>query len=148
MIADIIVKDTEGQNVLLVEIKGRVLEPEIILEYFRYLETESRETFPFGMVADPENIYVLKFDSKGPAGPFCQMKTADMLLPYDPEYKNKRIFPIYLGGLIEAWLADLAGHWNMEQPPGSEQLAEIGLLQRLRGGTTLCEVPLGADSVR
>lgn len=57
MIADIIIKDAEGRNVLLVEVRGRVLEPEIIPEYFRSLETESMEAFPFGMVADPVVSY-------------------------------------------------------------------------------------------
>ena len=148
MIADIIAKDAEGRNVLLVEVRGRVLEPEIIPEYLRYLETESMEVFPFGMVADPENIYVLKYDSKGLADSYCQLKTADMLLLYDPDYKNKRIFSIYLTGLIQAWLRDLAYHWKSEQPPGSDQLAEIGLLESLQGGAILSEVPLGADSLR
>ena len=41
--------------------------------------------------------------------------------------------------LVEAWLRDLAYHWNSPEPPGETALAEVGLLERLEGGTTVSE---------
>jgi hypothetical protein len=49
MIADVIAKDAEGRDDLSVEVRGRVLEPEIIPEYF-----ETVATLPGGFVRVPE----------------------------------------------------------------------------------------------
>ncbi len=55
---------------------------------------------------------------------------------------------LYLETLVEAWLRDLAYHWKSETPPESEKLAEIGLLQRLEGGTTHSLVNINGDTLR
>jgi hypothetical protein len=70
-----------------------------------------------------------------------------VLRHYDAEFSNKRIFELYLTTLVEAWLRDLAYHWKSEKPPASEQLAAIGLLQQLEGGTTQPEVALGGGTL-
>jgi len=71
-----------------------------------------------------------------------------VLRHYEAEFGTKRIFELYLTALVEAWLRDLAYHWKSEKPPASEQLAAIGLLQQLAGGTTQLEVALNGDTVR
>ena len=49
--------------------------------------------------------------------------------------------------LIEAWLRDLAYNWKSEIPPASEQIAAIGLLPLLAGGTTKSGVEIGGDFI-
>jgi hypothetical protein len=58
------------------------------------------------------------------------------LPPDEPDFPIKRVFESYLLTLVEAWLRDLAYHWNSEDPPGSEELGRAGLLEKLEGGTT------------
>lgn len=147
MIADILALDAGDRPVLVVEIKGRVLDAETAKRILDYLESED-PPIPFGMVVDIENIHLLKYDCKGPAGFACSFRTADILKTYDPEFESKRIFPQYLTTLVEAWLNDLANHWKSPDPPGADRLESIGLLSKLEGGTTRIEVGLGADAVR
>ena len=76
------------------------------------------------------------------------LKTAAVLSHYDPEFGSKPIFEPYLITLVDVWLRDLAYHWKVGIPPASEQLAAIGLLQRLEGGTTQTEVEFGGHTLR
>ena len=102
---------------------------------------------PERLAASVENIaYLLAVDTNyirlyKPTGekigePIVQFDTRQVLQHYDPEYGNKRVFGPYLLTLVEAWLRDLAYHWKSEKPPGSDELARAGLLEKFEGGTT------------
>lgn len=147
MIADIIAQDAKGRDVLIVEVQTRRMSPEIVSQYLEMMETAS-PSVPFAMVLDLEDIHVIRMGQADLARASCHLKTAEVLRHYDPEFSTKRIYPHYLKTLVEAWLHDLAYHWKMEVPPGSDDLAAFGLLPLLEGGTTVSEVPLGADSLR
>ena len=144
--ADIVVHDSEGRVVLLVEVKGRPAGKEVAL-HIRWLLQTVREIIPFAMLIDPDSIHVYQWDGADLSEPICSLRTADVLQHYDPEFGSRPVFEHYLETLSEAWLRDLAYHWKSELPPASEQLAAIGLLQRLEGGTTHAEVALGGDTL-
>ena len=146
MIADIIAEDAQGRPVLVIEVSGRALGPDAADRVLSYMET-SGPPLPFGMVADPKTIRVLRYDCDEPVGFRVVLDTATILGHYDPEFASKQIFANYLGTLVEAWLRDLAFHWKSEMPPGSKELAGIGLLPKIQGGDTRREVRL-ADPVR
>jgi hypothetical protein len=84
-------------------------------------------------------------EAEGPAKPIWTSPSANILVQYDPDFGNGRIFGHYLATLIEGWLRDLAYHWNSATPPAQDEMAAIGLLERLEGGTTLSEVWLAGD---
>jgi len=147
MIADILAEDSSGRPLLLAEIKGRVTDQESADRLLSFLEAVE-PPIPFGMVADPETIRILKFDCGNPHGFGQTFRTADVLIHYDPQFAKKRILHDYLGTLVEAWLRDLAYHWKSEVPPGTDELTTIGLLPRLEGGTTRSEVVLGGNPLR
>ncbi|MBX6313393.1 MAG: hypothetical protein IRY99_10830 [Isosphaeraceae bacterium] len=152
MIADLIALDRDGQPVLLVAVRARVLSPRSIEAIVARLKTAGTG-LAFGMVADFEAIRVFDLTAETPT-PLLVLKTDDVLRHYDPEFLcpssasgARPVFHDYFETLVQAWLRDLAYHWKSEAPPGSEALASIGLLQRLEGGATQSEVPLGVDAL-
>lgn len=139
---DFVALDKEGQVVLIGEVKGfphnfqeNKTKEYAILRFINYLQA-AKTLIPFAMLVDVENIVILKWNGKNWSEPIICLKTADVLNHYEPEFSNKKIFSLYLTGLTEAWLRDLAYHWKLQIPPASEEMAEIGLLQLLENGTT------------
>jgi len=130
------------------ELKSREAKQKIISQLKSYLQA-ANTNIPFAMLVDLEDIEIFQGDDASlSAKPIASLKTMDVLRHYEAEFGTKRIFELYLTALVEAWLRDLAYHWKSEKPPASEQLAAIGLLQQLEGGTTQLEVALNGDTVR
>lgn len=157
-VADIVVLDKDEQIVLLVEVKATKLEgidakEKAISPLKSYLQKAKNTRFDlandtFAMLADLGNIDIFKWHGKKFSDSLISLKTSNILSHYDPEFSNKRILNLYLETLVEAWLRDLAYHWKSETPPASEKLAEIGLLQKLAGGTTQSQVNLNGNTLR
>ncbi|MBD2205773.1 type I restriction enzyme HsdR N-terminal domain-containing protein [Calothrix sp. FACHB-1219] len=157
-VADIVVLDKDEQIVLLVEVKatkleGRNAKEEAISQLKSYLQNAKNTRFDlandtFAMLADLGNVDIFKWHGKKFSDSLMSLKTSNILSHYDPEFSNKRILSLYLETLVEAWLRDLAYHWKSETPPASEKLAEIGLLQKLEGGTTQSQVNLDGNTLR
>jgi Holliday junction resolvase len=151
-LADIVALGSDGQMVVLVEVKATELETKkakqsVISQVKSYLRA-TNANIPFIMIVDLENIEIFQVNSDNlSVEPIASLKTAEVLRHYDAEFGNKQIFELYLTALVEAWLRDLAYHWKSEKPPASEQLAAIGLLQQLEGGTTQPEVTLGGGTL-
>jgi len=141
---DLVAHDARGHDVLLVKVTGIVLSPEVVSRFFEIMESLSPST-PFSMVVDLESIHLRRNGTDLPAR---RLETAPILGCYEPEYGRKPIFHPYLQTLVASWLHDLAYHWKSEIPPGSDELAELGLLEKLEGGTTDREVLIGEDSLR
>ena len=131
--ADLVSFDAEGCPVILVEIRGRTLRKlsERTTEYLIAAEPPS----PFGMLVNRTSTKLIGGHGD-PDHVVFTWNTADLLDRYDPEFSTKNIFHFYLTTLVEAWLRDLAFGWNSEHPPGEAEMAEHGLLSRLKGGTT------------
>ncbi|BAY09084.1 hypothetical protein [Calothrix sp. NIES-2098] len=157
-VADIVVLDKDEKIVLLVEVKGRKLEgrdakQKAISPLKSYLQNVRNTRVHLGqemfaMLADLGNVDIFKWDGKKFSDSLISLETANILSHYDPEFSKKRILGLYLETLVEAWLRDLAYHWKSETPPATKKLAEIGLLQRLEGGTTQSQVNLDGDTLR
>ena len=151
--ADIVAQGRDGRMVLIVEVKAtelksREAKQKVISQLKSYLQA-ANTNIPFAMLVDLEDIEIFQGDDASlSAKPIASLKTMDVLRHYEAEFGTKRIFELYLTALVEAWLRDLAYHWKSEKPPASEQLAAIGLLQQLEGGTTQLEVALNGDTVR
>jgi hypothetical protein len=88
------------------------------------------------MLANLEEIQIFKVRNDNDMQLKISLKTVDILKYYDDEFADKKIYGLYLITLLEAWLRDLAYHWKSEIPPGSEELAKIGLLEKIEGGDT------------
>lgn len=144
---DIVAEDARGRPVLLVEVRAKRLDDEAarsILSSMKGAQLPVR----FGMVADLSHIRLVDYERGAGDGFACVLDSADMLRCYDPEFETKRIFWTYLTTLVDAWLRDHVYHWKSETPPGSEQLAAVGLAQCLENGDTRREVLVGTDPLR
>ena len=97
------------------------------------------EKVPFAMWVDPQELRIYRGGFGDLSTPVCTLHTQDVLQHYDREFASKRIFGEYLTTLVDAWLRDLAYHWNSPMPPASAELEAIGLLQKLSGGSTEAE---------
>jgi hypothetical protein len=145
-VADLLVEDAEGENVLVVKTRAGVFEDLYIswhVDYLRSLDTHA----PFGMLVDREKIRVIEFAEWDGATFAAVLDTAEVLSSYEPDYRSKRVYQYYMEGLTGAWLADLALHWKHPKPPGTDELARIGLLQRIAGGQTHREVEFATHPV-
>ena len=148
---DIIAQDVNGKTILLVEVKARHLEGRQHRDWFiekvkSYLQ-EVNTNILFAMMVDLEDIQIFRYDASDWSEPISYIKTVSVLSHYESRYGKIRIFHHYLEGLVEAWLRDLAYHWKSKTPPASEQLAEIGLLQQIEGGTTYSGVALSGETL-
>ncbi len=139
---DIVALDKDGQVVLIAEVKGfpfsfqdKKTKEYAILRLLDYLKS-SKKLITFAMLVDGENILIFKWNGNNLSEPLLCLNTTETLSSYEPKFSSKEIFSLYLTGLIEAWLRDLAYHWKSEIPPASKDMAKIGLLQLLEGGTT------------
>lgn len=143
---DIVALDSDGWIVLLVESIGGAAKQRALSNVTLYLKA-ANVVIPFTMLIDLEDIQVFQWDGAN-LSELITLKTAAVLSHYDPEFGSKPIFEPYLITLVDVWLRDLAYHWKSGIPPASEQLAAIGLLQRLEGGTTQTEVEFGGHTLR
>lgn len=139
---DFVALDKEGQVIVIAEVKGfpfnftdEKTKRYAILRLIDYLQL-AKIIIPFVMLVDVENILIFQWNGKNLSELIVYLNTANVLSHYELEFNKKKIFSLYLTGLIEAWISDFAYHWKSEIPPASKEMAEIGLLQRLEGGTT------------
>jgi hypothetical protein len=160
---DIVARDRDGDVVLLAEVKARKPREKPASEAQWVRPAWAPDPLPpFFMLVDLENISIFQLDERPvvtefgedrsvafyPLSLITHLKSASVLSHYDAEFGQKTIYKFYLGTLVEAWLRDLAYHWSSETPPGSEQLAAIGLLPLLDGGFAQEESPSDADPLR
>lgn len=148
---DIIAYNSEEKAILIAEVKAlgfknHQAKQQAFSELKFYWQSLNRVT-PFVMLADLEEIEIFSGESVNISEPLLTLKTADVLSHYDPEFANTRILSPYFETLLEAWLRDLAYHWKSEKPPASDQVEEIGLLQKLANGTTKSQIMLESDTV-
>lgn len=151
---DIIALDKDDRIVVLIEVKiiqaQETAAKQRIADYMiSWMKaalakmSEQRTVIPYAMFVDTEQILIFKWDGVNLSEPVCSLNTGKILRYYEPEFGKKWISERYLESLIESWLRDLGYNWKSEMPPASEQIAIIGLLQRLAGGTTKSGVQLG-----
>jgi len=139
---DIVALDKEEQIILIAEVKGLPFNFQetktkkyAILRLIDYLQA-TKIVIPFAMLVDTNNILIFKWDGNNLSEPILSLSTADVLSHYEPEFRDKSIFSLYLKGLTEAWISDFCYQWKSEIPPASKEIAEIGLSQLLKGGIT------------
>jgi len=151
---DIIALDKDDRVVMLIEVKIiQAQEPAAKQRIADYMISwmkavlakisKQRTIIPYAMFVDTEQILIFKWDGVKLSEPVCSLNTGKILRHYEPEFGKKWISERYLESLIESWLEDLAYNWKSERPAASEEIAIIGLLPRLAGGTTKSGVQLG-----
>jgi hypothetical protein len=159
MRADLIARDREGRPVLVVEVKTRPARQTDLQQLRASIDTISAASaaggIVYGMLVDPESIVVLTRNGHLPdlcLGPY---RTTEVLSHYDPDFQgpegqlvSAKVFGIYLRGLVEGWFQDLVLHWTEGEPPLRNELAEVGLLQRLEDGMVVEEGSVRDDSLR
>lgn len=149
MIADILMHDREDRPFLVVEVKARPIAPADLQEILDERLRSPYFVVPYGMVVDPEKIRIFDLASSPSPQPILTLETRATLRHYDPRLRRGvRVSEDYLETLTGAWLRDLAHGWKSKSPPGRDELADTGLLERLEGGATQTEVPIGGHLVR
>jgi hypothetical protein len=141
---DIIAVDGADEAVLFVEVTTFPRDQEAAR---RRLEDALRRSVPgpaFAMIVDQEAIRLFAWDGDTLKGPLTTIAAAPILSRYDPDFASKSIYEFYLRSLLVSWIHDLAYGWKGGVPPAMAELDAIGLLERLRGGTTLPEIQYAA----
>lgn len=146
MDADLIAEDRNGNPVLLVEVKTREAEAKDRFDLVGRLQS-IHPSIPFGMLVDPERILILRSDCADPLSPILDVSAVEVLRTYDDEfvgletpYATRKVYQSFLNGLVRAWLSDLADRWKPDEPPFVKAIEDLGLLERLKGGTVVEEL--------
>jgi hypothetical protein len=154
MRADLIARDRDGRPVLVVEVKTRPATPADLDQLRAYLDAGSGGA-DYGMLVDPESIWILSTDGQRAGPTFGPFRTTDVLKHYhrdsgslEAQRGGPRLFGLYLETLVSLWLQDLAFPWFEGEPPLRNELAEAGLLQRLEDSTVAEEEAVRDDSLR
>ena len=109
--------------------------------------SERNAIIPYAMFIDAEQILIFKWDGVNLSEPVCTLNTGEVGRYYMPKFGSKWLFEDTIETVIESWLHDLDYNWKSEVPPASEQIAAIGLLPLLAGGTTKSGVELGGNRI-
>jgi hypothetical protein len=140
---DLIALDKDENVILVAEVTSKAdgfknsdTRKYALLRLIDVLEFATKNTIPFVMLADKENIEFFRWDGQKLSEPILSLNTADVLSRYEPSFEDKSIYDRYLVTLIESWLRDLGYNWNSETPPNSKEMQEIGFLQLIQGGMT------------
>jgi hypothetical protein len=151
--ADLIALDKNGRVILVADIRGSRVIKRTLPRFTSYLKA-THTTVPFAMLVDPDTIQIIQWDGVNWSDVICSLKTIDVVKhyirdfdEYMRDYETKSITEGYLGVLISVWLDDLAFHWKYTTPPATEELATIGLLQRLTDGSTQRYMEIGGDII-
>jgi hypothetical protein len=138
--ADLLVEDHDGQAILVVEVKSTGTDPhKATSQLTQYLE-DLGVTVPYAMVVDPERIQIFVWDGDHLTGPVLSIEAAPILRYYSGYYEEflaRGIRKGFVLTLVRAWLRDLDYQWKTKSAkiPGSDGLAEIGLLPLLKDST-------------
>jgi hypothetical protein len=143
-LVDFVAYDKAGKPILFGWTSSMKVSPEATRHLIACLDA-SKSKIPFAVLADHDQMVLYRKDADEPAKLVWSSPTAAVLEHYDPGFGSSRIFADYLRALIEGWLRDLAYHWNSAMPPGQDEMAAVGLLVRLEGGTTKSEVWLAGN---
>ena len=139
-IADIVAFDANDVPVMLIEVKARpeekVYDREQLVQYL-----QAAPSIPYAMLVTLRDIQIFEWKSQT-LSLLLTTPTADVLSAYEPEFREKTIYEYYLATLVEAWLRDVAFHWQSETPPLFNQLTQLGLAEKLDNGTTRREQEL------
>ncbi len=112
-----------------------------LLYNLKYSET----FFPYAMLVQLDKIEIFQWDGEKLSEPIFVKKSEEIFKHYDPEFGTRQMFYNLLTGLTERWFHDLDFNWKMENPPGSKELAEIGLLELLKEVDTERDVVLRGE---
>ncbi|MBD2627503.1 hypothetical protein [Trichormus variabilis] len=140
-IPDLIALDKHGNSILVGKIRGfpfNYPHNHIGNDLWRMIENwqpSVREKVEFAMFVDLEDILIFKWNGHE-FSEIINFNTNEIFNHYDSSFSNKRIFSLYLTGLTEGWIRDLAYHWKSEIPPKFKEIDEIGLLKLLEDGDT------------
>ena len=151
--ADLIALDKNGRVILVADIRGSRVIKRTLPRFTSYLKA-THTIVPFAMLVDPDTIHIVQWDGVNWSNAISSLKTIEVVKPYIRDfdeymrdYENKWITGGYLGALLQSWLDDLAFHWKYTTPPATEELAAIGLLERIKDGSTKTEVEIAGDTI-
>ena len=132
--ADILVTASQGQPLLVVEVKRRPFDQSARQQVERYSQAVGAE---FVMGIDPQEIIVAPARNGQPDWDHAVTLSTSRILRHYAEVPDlESVEAFYLESLIEAWLRDFSFSWKSQTPPGYDELDQIGLASRLRNSVT------------
>lgn len=132
-LSDITAWDKNGNKLLVSKVRARNIVEDITAKVENILKFEYEQNkiiIPYAMTATREEIKIFQWDGKKLENIYT-FPTHEIMSEYDSEFSHKRIFEYYLETLVEGWLRDLAYNWKTENPPKSQELKQIGFVEKL-----------------
>ncbi|MTJ08029.1 hypothetical protein [Anabaena sp. UHCC 0204] len=133
-LSDITAWDKNGQKLLVSKVRARDIVEDItgkVKDILKFEYEHNRVIIPYAMTATREEIKFFQWDGENLEDVYT-FSTPEVLSEYDPEFSHKkRIFEYYLEVLVEGRLRDLADNWKTDNPPKSEELTQIGFVNKI-----------------
>ena len=137
---DILVTGTQGNPLLIVEVKRRRFDQAARDQMSSYSRVVGAD---FVMAVDLQRILAAPTQDGSPNwARAVTLPTASIIRHYTNFSEVAKIEGFYLESLIESWLRDFSYSWKHERPPGHEELEEIGLASRLRNSAAHAQAKL------
>lgn len=128
---DLLAFDAEGEPVLVVETKRLPGTAELAKQQLQRYATAVG--VPYGMVVDPESAEL--FDLTDPtARSLLRIPTAQLLAAYAHGMAANKVSERYLVLPVDTWLRNVMQPLESDPPPAYDQLAELGVTDRLHDG--------------
>lgn len=132
--ADILVTASQGQPLLVVEVKRHPFDQSARKQIENYSQAVGAE---FVMGIDPRQILVAPTRNGRPDWEHAiTLSTSNILRHYTDVPDLGSVEDFYLESLTEAWLRDFSFSWKSKRPPGYDELDQIGLASRLHNSET------------
>ncbi len=128
---DLLAFDAEGEPVLVVETKRLPGKTELAKQQLQRYATAVR--VPYGMIVDPESAEL--FDLADPAArSLLKIPTHQLLTAYAHGLDANKVSERYLVLLVDTWLRNVMQPLESDPPPAYDQLAKLGVTDRLQDG--------------
>jgi hypothetical protein len=132
--ADILVTASQGQPLLVVEVKRHRFDQSARQQIAKYSQAVGAE---FVMGIDPRQIIVAPTRNGLPDWDRAiTLSTSSILRHYTDVSDLESIEDFYLESLTEGWLRDFSFSWKSKRPPGYDELDQIALASRLHNSET------------
>jgi hypothetical protein len=132
--ADILVTASQGQPLLVVEVKRHTFDQSARQQIEKYSKAVGAE---FVMGIDPRQIIVAPTQNGRPDWDHAiTLSTSSILGRYTDVSDLESVEDFYLESLTEGWLRDFSFSWKSKRPPGYDELDQLGLASRLHNSET------------
>jgi hypothetical protein len=147
MHADILLRNSRGEAIAVVEAKGAMnLTPALAMDIRRRMLAHGLPAhLPYFLLLSQERGYLWQDSQalRSDTPPTVELPMAEVVKRYFPAEPGTRLHGVQLELLLVQWLTDLAAGASVSESEPERSLKKVGFLDAIREAQVMHEVPLG-----